>query len=90
MDSEVSLEDLMSFMKIWNGRCGDGVRGTFDFASLVRGASVIDDSKWRLAKSGPMEGKARYQTTPHGVLVQGPDQKMSLMSEMVATSIGLT
>ncbi len=86
---DVSLEDLMSFMKVWNARFGNEGSGSFDMSSLIRGGSLVKDENWKMPTTGPFAATARYQKTPHGILVQGADQKMSLMTESVAATLGM-
>jgi hypothetical protein len=85
---DVGYEDLVNCIKVWNARFGDTCRETFDCSSLSRGASLIDDTKWTLFSTGPFANVARYLKTPHGVLVQGKDQKISIMTESVAITLG--
>ena len=91
MEDNVSLDDRMSFIKVWNCRFGESSNGTItlDMSSLIRGGSLIDDKNWKTPTTGPFAATARYQKTPHGVLVQGSDQKISLMTESVAATLGM-
>jgi hypothetical protein len=90
--TEVSLEDLMSAMAVWNGMHGAKMPAggmSFDFAAVRRGTDLIPDLNWKTPSTGPMVGKCRYQRTPHGFVVQGADMRLSLMAESVATQLGL-